>query len=579
MALLGCSLPAGRHIGVDDSFANGEVDVLLVEQYPSAATFADLAALGGSVGQFVWVQSVARCFVAVPSGSSPAESGVLIPGVGVDWMTVDGTSHVKWLAQTDWYIDAVAGNDEASGLLGDPIRTDAERQRRWGGNVPALVTAPSVTLHLAAGTHQSVFVFGMPLTSTCMLTVVGSPSQLFAAKVSLYTKYTHGAYGVTPGQATILSGDTIADWTPYVGKRVRSGALGTLLSWIAKVNPAGGGVGTARVSPFGSQSTAGSRTWSQSDPAVGQDLFVEDLPLVHQLRITWQGAAPSSGVQVLVQDLAFDGQIGLVGNESVRARIYGCDFRTGSLEDFLQNVTVGLARVHACRCAQTQQSDKVWHAGCLMVVDFLVGFTTSTLLSCLVQGGAYGLSVTGAAAVAGTDCQLFDCTSGLVHLQNICNVTLTNVSGTASAANATAIDLADGSLVKTSGTINLLSTTGVEIHFHGFPKVYGQGAIRWSDVPATGFVLGVWSGTKQLTAGLGPVTLAPALTSVFVAGSTIKVWYQTPAAGAGVLGYDSVTTAGFRITSTNLADNTSVAAYEAVSIIPRTNTILPASFA
>lgn len=64
-----------------------------------------------------------------------------------------------WYALTDIYLDPVSGSDANSGQVGDPVKTMAEVNRRYGSSSPQLVYGQSLTVHQLSAQTPGVDAF------------------------------------------------------------------------------------------------------------------------------------------------------------------------------------------------------------------------------------------------------------------------------------------------------------------------------------------------------------------------------------------------------------------------------------
>lgn len=90
-------------------------------------------------GSTVWVQSVRDSYVWFPTDTDTADQLLIVKptviGAGAGRFVRKLEPSPRWMTQATWFIDPVAGNDENLGATagaGNALKTDAERQRRWG---------------------------------------------------------------------------------------------------------------------------------------------------------------------------------------------------------------------------------------------------------------------------------------------------------------------------------------------------------------------------------------------------------------------------------------------------------------
>lgn len=231
----------------------------------TTTTTTTLAALTGqTVGSVVYVISRKRYYIAVPVGQGD------IPGVGVSWRSDPSTSSQTWLTQATWSIDGTNGNDDNSGIDdAHALKTAAELYARLGAKY--WVWPQSVTLRVLTNIDPLFLEFEFASTGM-QLQVVGVPTLLTQGTIASWTAFA----GNVSARITLTG---IADWTPYVNKRLRivGGARDNAVSWVAQVNPNGAGANVAATlqgfKPI---------SWAVSpvSPVVADVVYIEDLPTV-----------------------------------------------------------------------------------------------------------------------------------------------------------------------------------------------------------------------------------------------------------------------------------------------------------
>ncbi len=114
--------------------------VAAVESAGPGAVLADAAALTSfdmealADGTFAYVSTFDDLFELELTSTATVDGVTVIAtssGTG-RWLRV-GNPAIRWRMQEEWFIDADAGDDEATGASGFPIRTQAEWRRRTGG--------------------------------------------------------------------------------------------------------------------------------------------------------------------------------------------------------------------------------------------------------------------------------------------------------------------------------------------------------------------------------------------------------------------------------------------------------------
>lgn len=157
-----------------------------------------------------------------------------------------GAKSPRWTAQAAWYIDPINGDNSNPGTLAEPIKTHDELEARLAQiaqdtTVEYLSAAPPTErarLNLVVK-RQSSEAFIVPL-----LTYRG-PAAV-AATGTFTTVAGPVRTGGTPS-ATKVTCNTIADFTPYIGKKlvVTSGAAAGTYMWIGAAAAANTATGSA----------------------------------------------------------------------------------------------------------------------------------------------------------------------------------------------------------------------------------------------------------------------------------------------------------------------------------------------
>ena len=198
------------------------------------------------------------------------------------------------MAVTDWYIDAVAGSDSNDGLTAlTPLKTGNALYQRLG---PLPVWQASMLVHVGpGGITDTLTLCGETGAVGVSVNVVGTPTLIAdAGIISGYTGMDH----VTPRSPTLFC-TGIADFTPYLGKRVRitSGANAGACTWILKAAPHGLGLNAARTGLWYKKNdvTLATAMYSAVTPALGDPVAIESLPLVSTLNLELEGQVSLPG--------------------------------------------------------------------------------------------------------------------------------------------------------------------------------------------------------------------------------------------------------------------------------------------
>jgi len=195
-----------------------------------------------------------------------------------------GSSTNPSLTQATFYIDAISGDDTNAGdTPATALATFAEYARRINnGNVAILqtvniLTSLSENIELAGNFTAGCIVQGQDITTLLSGTLTGGQA------------WDSSTTPVTDGQ---IEDSGVADWSPYIGKKVKltsganSGAYAFILDDL--------GSNTARTGPFYNPSTFGEIT-----PTAGDDYEVVDMTQVESVN--------SVGSQFLVDNLDVNG--------------------------------------------------------------------------------------------------------------------------------------------------------------------------------------------------------------------------------------------------------------------------------
>lgn len=222
--------------------------------FRSIARVANFASIDGSIlgpGSQVFVRSVQAPWTYVEDAGNLIVDHITVEatsnGGATRWARCVDSSSASWAAQTSWYVDPVAGDDEARGAdAAHPIKTLAELARRTGSiwivsaNVDVFFASyPPATDPLRlrvkffqnpAGPGPVLTFHPPPLTQSSTGTLSGVTALDRAANV--------------PWEVA----DGVVDTTGDVGKRIRitSGPNAGAKSWVGKST----GVGLRRTSTF-----------------------------------------------------------------------------------------------------------------------------------------------------------------------------------------------------------------------------------------------------------------------------------------------------------------------------------------
>ncbi len=299
------TLPAKRRLGAGPLDQSGQTF-----ENPSVLNLAALALLNVAPegvnsslpeGWEVYVQSKRAYFIKRTSAVAPVAQVIVASTVtaGVQWWRkdCDASDGNPWVGQLAWAVNPATGNDENVGTPASPLASVPEFIRRLRGaklnaiyslSILGNVDADGIDLgELDLGPNGMVVIDGNAgATPAAGAPPAPWPAGVTVAAIGGYTAPVPGG----PEYAIITANvATLADWTPYVGCRVRcsgaafphpAGALDRCTFYVIQVNPAGGGNNTARITiPNG---------FDPYDPLMpgltglvplnGDFLYAEDLP-------------------------------------------------------------------------------------------------------------------------------------------------------------------------------------------------------------------------------------------------------------------------------------------------------------
>jgi len=451
------------------------------------ANITQLASLPNiTIGVTCWVDTLECLWESCPSNTATTDGYTVINGQGVQWQRIEGSSSSKWLSQNTWYIDGIAGNDENDGYTsGTALKTADELQRRWGSNA---ILNQSTTINFQPGTYSRCFLEAKPANSTVMLTIQGITTALVTTTIFSFAPYTHGTYGVTDPEATIVSATGVSDWTSYAvfSNRLRSN---TKLAHLAKVNPAGGGISTLRTQPWGIIGSTGSMLYTQSNPSVSDPLVIEQLPTIINCHITFEGAAASTGVQLLIQHLAFSGSFTAKRGRENRCRVFGCSFGSSCAGAELSENKSDLQRFMACEFRNIIEGDfDIW--GCLLFGTITPEQNSDVnIISCLSQGVSIFNIFNTNSFLYFSDLQIFDCSLATGTIQTFPGCVI-QLFGQISGKNiGPGFSLNNNAKLVYSQLPNLISSvtgTADVIVYKNFGTSTPESRFHWSDCPSSG---------------------------------------------------------------------------------------------
>lgn len=208
------------------------------------------------------------------------------------------------ITQADWYVDSAVGDDDlGNGTETSPFKTLGRLSDELYGGTFKQIT----TIYIAGDFSNEAFELVASADPDVYILLQGAPNIAASGTLTNFTNL-----NVATNQQVELE-DTTIDFTPSVGKRIRmtSGAALDGISWIAKVDPSGGGTDTARVGVFSGEYDVATKAVSGSPdihstivtPSIGDSYVIENLPSIAGLFIRLDQPYDSLVSPVIVKDL------------------------------------------------------------------------------------------------------------------------------------------------------------------------------------------------------------------------------------------------------------------------------------
>lgn len=473
-----------------------------------------------------------------------------VPGATVDYAA-------NWLV-ADWYLDAT-GNDANNGLTpATALRTGQELARRLG---PYAFWHQSVTVHIGAnGISDSLALHGM-MVQPGFLDIVGTPTVLASGTVATYSPLNHATPVAT--QVTVTG---VADFSPYKWRRIRvtSGARADAVCWIARSNPGGLGVATARVSPPIQISTTSTTSITSDVALVPSDpVVIESLPVVGSISIILDGP-------VAVTPAVSQYSKRAISIRNIDTRFLGM---AGTVFSLRQKTAVFGDRLGAIYIQQPNIVESNHVGGCnVAVVDTTTPASTPTLdaqasfNNCLFGDGTRSVQLVQPSyfnkclfqetrflgnrlnvQITGFDTQIFDCPSAASAMNHLF-ADMTNVSGDGNAGIG--LNLNNGAFCRYAGTMNLKgATSDAQLTQAPAINLLLSQALQSDDYAQKGTAVLPGGATNRVT-----VTVPWYHQTIQQVTATHGVVAGTP----GILSVDQISNTQFVITSSNSLDTSTV---------------------
>ena len=403
-----------RMVLANRNYLDGNVEQI-ANSVPDLASLTALSGLAAADGTVVWVDKLHRLFAKDPTASALSPGQVVASSTPGVWRSLGAAFNPKagyWAARTDWHIDAVAGTVEGVGSAADPISSWAELMARINGQQ----LPPGVTISLHSDLAEYIDARALIPDPTSGVVITGQPAAVDLVPGATVATYT-GESLVAPGEAPRLTSAAIADWTPWVGFRLRftSGPAAGAYSSVAAVNPGGAGLNVARI-PAPVLANYANPTYPV--PVAGNSFVLEQLPTV----LGYHPPRSNGGVQdVTLSDVAFPAPVSpgknrITGGNVVlfgcildrcliacnEARLQGC--RVGALSGSNSNLNNGNYFYNGCTLYFTLIDS--WRSDCDHVV-FQKGVFMYDGSHTVHHSGAFDSSASGLIVAAGSRVNFF----------------------------------------------------------------------------------------------------------------------------------------------------------------------------
>ena len=193
---------------------------------PDAAALTALDVTGFVKGQPAYVATYGAYWALQPAASSPAPGGDVVlasSDASLVWVRTGTAVAEQAIAQTTWFIDPLAGNNEATGLTsGAALKSFAEIVRRYGTIEPSIGVAVTITV-LTDMAPSDALTLRPIFTAAGSLRVQGTLVQVGTATIGVFTPKNRAA---GTDNTITANGQAGAFWTPFVGMTVHDTTSG-----------------------------------------------------------------------------------------------------------------------------------------------------------------------------------------------------------------------------------------------------------------------------------------------------------------------------------------------------------------
>jgi len=452
---------------------------------------------------------------------------------------------IQWTKRTTWYVDGYAGDDSNFGdIIGSPLKTADEIQRRWG--VDPIIQNSSIINFLTAPSNNLVNLNVGRENINYNITLQGPANTILVT--STLASYTTPI--TTNNEVTIITITGVSDFTLYVNKKVNFGAQG--ISRICAVNPSGLGNNYARITIPKTYNISSFPAGNTGTPTVSQAVTIENIGLdIGNININTFGqydvltVSPYAKPFIILKNLTTtSNSVNLSSNDYRRMaycasfHIYNCDFQDLNSQNWNADVfggsisIVGQNRINSILYG-TLIRQATGNSGYVAVPKAFPG--TVSLSDCVFEN--ISLLVYDAALIL-SNIASFDCTYGM-QIHNGGNIYLTGYLLGKNNSTYGLIVSSNGTLINASATLKITGTTS---DWKGSSTNF-----TWANTTARKFASG--SGTTTLVGGTVAISIE-ALPADAVVVATHKTVINSP----GLLYVSTQSTTGFTITSTSNTD-------------------------
>lgn len=462
--------------------------------------------------------------------------------------SVRQTYELAWSVY-DWYLDGTNGNDENDGTSTETaLKTGMGLAEKLGPNIEWY---HDVTIHVLSSIEDGIFLNWVEIVPI-HLQILGVPTVLVRDTMKNFVHYNY-----LTNVPSNFTANTITDFTPYIGKRIRNsnGLTVNGTSWIGEVNFNGQGVDRAIAN-----------YWLNSDvnnvygnaPITGQEFVIEELPIVPSLVLNGSHLMETdpnnySGFEIRHLEIN-NANVTVPASEIWGNRVQGCYFNGKANFTGMEN------SIEFNTCAF--RLDQVSFGGYFVAIVFFRGSLfpdvsiTGNSQSCVFQGiTGHGCGFWISRSCSISDLWVFDAENAMTINSGNTVTNFAHISGQRNSGYGIALDKNSSYIhIQKAMTPTLTGNAG-NIYLMPEDKVIG-----WT-IP---FKDGAYSGTTTLTSGSKTINVAYLNTST----QQILATYNTPGSnGTTPLSIPSAsrTASSFIINNGQATDSTSTVDWQVTS--------------